>query len=554
LWNASPTITLRLSADYTHTDEQSTPQTLVATNAGPMAGTVASLYNTCISSNAATLAMLQLTAVCGPRGVAGTSIASVNVDGDPNNDRLPFGNQFITGDVDKSFAAGSNFSLLDAYGVSASLDWDVTENLNIKSITAYRDTEADFGTDIGGAPFVVADLSFTQNQDQISQELQFTANLFEDRLQWLFGLYYFQEDGSLTDFVPFLAGLVQVLGPNFFDNEAAGAFTQLDFALTDKIGLTAGVRYTDEDKEFEGRQRDLNMLPVKMGFPTALFPDPNDLTRLYPLGVNKRNFTDTSIRLGAQYSFTEDVLAYTSYSEGFKSGGFTTRLLVPEVAIVNGMLVPGPAPDFDPETANTYEVGLKSQWFNKRLQLNLAAFETRYDDIQVTVQRGISPTFENAGDGKITGAEAEFQAILGTNLQVSGSIGYLDARYTRLEMGSLIELSDDFVNAPEFASNLNVDYTWRFGLGQLTVHGDWSNKSQVANDAVNNVVLLQGAVNTYNAALAFTPTGKNWEIVLGGRNLSDERYIVSGFQNDGIGVSSAVFSRPREWYLTFRIR
>ena len=554
LWNASPTVTLRVSADYTHTDEESAPQTLVATNSGPTAGTVASLYNTCISSDTAALAALNLTAVCGPRGVAGTSIASVNVDGNPNNDRLLFNNQFITGDVDKSFAAGSNFSLLDAYGLSASVDWDVTENLNIKSITAYRDTEADFGTDIGGAPFVVADLSFTQNQDQFSQELQFTASLFEDRLQWLFGLYYFQEDGSLTDFVPFVAGLVQVLGPNFFDNEAVGAFTQLDYALTDKIGLTAGVRYTDEDKEFEGRQRDLNMLPVKMGFPIALFPDPNDLTRLYPLGVNKRNFTDTSIRLGAQYRFTEDVLSYVSYSEGFKSGGFTTRLLAPEVAIVNGMQVPGPAPDFDPETANTYEVGLKSQWFNRRLQLNLAAFETRYDDIQVTVQRGISPTFENAGDGKITGAEAEFQAILGPNLQVSGSIGYLDARYTRLEPGSLIELSDDFVNAPEFASNLNVDYTWRFRLGQLAVHGDWSNKSQIANDAVNNIVLLQGAVNTYNAALAFTPTGKNWEIVLGGRNLSDERYIVSGFQNDGIGVSSAVFSRPREWYLTFRIR
>src|SRR5262249_3757345 len=161
---------------------------------------------------------------------------------------------------------------------------------------------------------------------------------------------------------------------------------------------------------------------------------------------------------------------------------------------------------------------------------------------QVTVQRGISPTFENAGDGKITGGEVEFQAVLTANLQVSGSLGFLDARYTSLQPGSLIELSDDFVNAPDFASNLSVDYNMRLGFGDLALHGDWSNKSQVANDAVNNIVLLQGAVNTYNAAIAFTPTGKNWEVVLGGRNLSDERYIVSGFQNDGVGVSSAVFS------------
>jgi iron complex outermembrane receptor protein len=554
LWNASPTLRVRLSADYTHTDEDSAPQTLLATNTAPTSGTIASLYNTCISLPLTTLTTLNLAAACGPRGVAGTALAGVNVDSNPDNDRLLFGDQFITGDIDKSFAAGSNFSLLDAYGVSATVDWEINDAIALKSISAYRDTEADFGTDIGGAPFVVADVSFIQNQDQFTQELQFTGSLVEDRLKWLLGLYYFQEEGTLTDFVPFLAGLVQVLGPNFFDNKATGAFTQLDFALTEKIGLTAGVRYTDEDKEFEGRQRDLNMLPVKTGFPLNLFPDPNDLTRLYPLGVNQRNFTDTSLRLGAQYRFTDEILTYVSYSEGFKSGGFTTRLLVPEVAVVNGVMVPGPAPDFDPETAETVEVGLKSQLFDSRLQLNLAVFDTRYDDIQVTVQRGISPTFENAGDGKITGAELEVQTVLGSNLQLSGSLGYIDARYSRLEPGSQVELSDMFVNTPEWATNLSADYAMRLGAGNLMLHGDWSNKSKVANDAVNNPLFVQSAINLYNASIGFAPTGGAWEVRLGGRNLSDERYIVSGFQNDGIGVSTAVFSRPREWYLTLRIK
>jgi iron complex outermembrane receptor protein len=554
LWNASPTLRVRLSADYTHTDEDSAPQTLLATNTAPTSGTIAALYNTCISLPVSTLTMLNLAAACGPRGVAGTALAGVNVDSNPDNDRLLFGDQFITGDIDKSFAAGSNFSLLDAYGVSATVDWEINDAITLKSISAYRDTEADFGTDIGGAPFVVADVSFIQNQDQFTQELQFTGSFVEDRLKWLLGLYYFQEDGTLTDFVPFLAGLVQVLGPNFFDNKATGAFTQLDFALTEKIGLTAGVRYTDEDKEFEGRQRDLNMLPVKTGFPLNLFPDPNDLTRLYPLGVNQRNFTDTSLRLGAQYRFTDEILTYVSYSEGFKSGGFTTRLLVPEVAVVNGVMVPGPAPDFDPETAETVEVGLKSQLLDSRLQLNLAVFDTRYDDIQVTVQRGISPTFENAGDGKITGAELEVQSVLGSNLQLSGSLGYIDARYSRLEPGSQVELGDMFVNTPEWSTNLSADYAVRLGAGNLMLHGDWSNKSKVANDAVNNPLFVQSAINLYNASIGFAPTGGAWEVRLGGRNLSDERYIVSGFQNDGIGVSTAVFSRPREWYLTLRIK
>jgi iron complex outermembrane recepter protein len=137
---------------------------------------------------------------------------------------------------------------------------------------------------------------------------------------------------------------------------------------------------------------------------------------------------------------------------------------------------------------------------------------------------------------------------------VSGSIGYLDARYSRLEPGSLVELGDDFVNTPEWATNLNVDYEWRLSAGQLNFHGDWSHKTKVANDSVNNPVFVQSAVNLYNASLGFSPRSGRWDIILGGRNLSDERYIVSGFQNDGVGISSAVFSRPREWYLTVRIR
>jgi iron complex outermembrane recepter protein len=555
LWDISDDVVLRFSADLTHTDEDSTPQTLVATNVDPASGTVASLYNACISLPTGVLAMLQLTGACGPRGTVGTPLASANADADPFNDRLPYGNQYITGDIDTSFAKGSNYSKLDAFGLSATLDWALGEAVNLKSITAYRDSEANFGSDLGGAPFVVADLSFTQNQDQFSQELQLTGTAFDDRFKWLVGAYYFQEDGDLTDYVPFLEGLVQVFGPNFFDNRAAGAFTHLNFKVTDWFSVTAGLRYTDEHKEFEGRQQDLNSLPAKTGFPIPLHPIPTDTTRLYPLGVNTKDFTDTSPKVGVEFQPSQDILVYASYSEGFKSGGWTTRLLVPETAVVNGMTVPGPAPDFDPETATAYEVGLKSRLFDNRARLNVAVFDTRYDDIQVTVQRGISPTFENAGDGKITGAEVELAALLGDDLEIGVGLGYLDARYTSLQVGSLVEKSDKFVNTPEFAGSVTADYHLNLtGGAALLFHGDWAHRDDVANDAVNNAVLNQDAIDLFNASVGYTSSDGRWELLLGGRNLSDKRYIVSGFQNDGIGISSAVYSRPREWYLTLRIK
>lgn len=554
LWNIADGIALRISGDFTHTDEEGTPQTLVATNVDPASGTLASLYNACISLPANVLAQIGVTANCGPRGTVGTPLASANVDADPSNNHLLYGNQFITNDIDTSYAAGSNYSLLDAWGVSATFDWELSDALALKSITAYRESDADFGADLGGAPFVAADLSFTQIQHQFSEELQLTGTAIDERLHWLFGGYYFTEGGSLTDYVPFMAGLVQVYGPNFFDNRAAAAFTHLNLKLTERIGLTAGARYTDEHKEFEGQQHDLNMLPIKSGFPASLHPDPTDLTRLYPLGVNEKDFTETSLRLGGEYHFTQDIMAYVSYSEGFKSGGWTTRLLVPEVAIVNGAPAPGPAPDFDPETAEAYELGLKSLLLDGKLQLNVAAFETHYDDIQVTVQRGISPTFENAGDGQITGGEIELQTVIGSNFELTGSVGYLDARYTSIEPGSLVELSDKFVNTPEWATNLSGDYHLRMQAGAVTLHADWSHKGDIANDAVNNAVFLQDSVDLFNASIGFGPANGSWEFLVGGRNLSDERYVVSGFQNDGIGISSAVYSRPREWYVTVRMR
>ncbi len=563
LWMAGDDVEVTLTADYSTVDEQGTPGTLVGTNTGlgPDGNpTIAAVYNICINSTPATLPP-PLAAVCGPRAVGrtagpglnadGAPLLGVNTDADPTNDRLSFGDAFIS-DKDVSFATGSNFSKVDTSGVAMTLDWSLPGDLDFKSISAMRKLSAKFGIDLDGSPINIADTSFDTNQTQYSQELQLTGLAFESRLNWVVGLFYFHERGDLTDYVPFGEGLVQVFGENLFTNESFAGFVNMNYSLTERLGLTLGVRHTDEDKQFEGRQRDLNAFPNKLGVPAAAHPDPSDVTRIYPLGEQSKDFKDRSIRLGIEYQLQDETLLYASFSQGTKSGGFTTRLLVPEPN-------PNVAPDFDEETADSYEIGFKSRMFDDRLQLNMAAFYTIYDDIQVTVQRNISPTFENAGEGVIRGVEAEFESLITDTFRLSGGVGVLDAQYSSLEPGTVLDRGDRFVNTPNFSANLTANYTLPFVAdymalnGEFRVQASWNHKSNVANDAENNPLFFEDHINVVNAAVTYTSYASNWEATLGVRNLTDTRFVASGFENPGIGFSNAIFSRPREFYLSMRI-
>jgi iron complex outermembrane receptor protein len=544
-WHASDKFALSVSGDFTHIDEQATPATLLnVDDAAPLAGA----YNACISLPPAVLASIGLGAVCGPRATVGSALAGVNVDGTNTNDRLLYNNQFLTKNIDTSYAAGSNFSLLTSWGVSGIADWDVASKVALKSITAYRKVGSKFGVDISGSPIVGGDTSFDTNQKQFSQELQLTGR---GRLNWLVGAYYFKENGDLTDFVPFVEGIVQVYGQNFFDNKAWALFTNLDFKVSNKFSIAGGLRYTGEDKQFEGKQKDLNAFPSKVGFPAFLHPDPNDLTRIYPLGVNTKKFTDWSPKVNASLHLTDHVMAYASFSQGFKSGGWTTRLLVPEVT-ADGR--PGPAPGFDPETATAYEVGLKSRFLDQRVQLNTAAFWTNYDQIQIVVQKGVSPTFENAGDGRIRGFEAELQAQASDSLSLDSSFGYLDAAYTRLEDKATITLNNKFVNTPKYTFHLGAEFARSLkSRARLALRADYTRKDTIYNDAENTPQLIQDPVNLLNAALTYTSTNGRWSAALGGRNITDERYIYSGFRNPGAGLTIGNYSRPAEWFFKLRI-
>lgn len=558
LWEASPDLTLKIAGDYAKSKEQSSPITLVATDTDPLAPapTYAAVYNTCISAPGLVFnpggPLAFLGPICGPRGggvpgaaplpgLAGYNFANANP-------RLVFGDQFITDNIDTTYGNGGNLSDVETWSVTGVVDLRLSEDIALKSTTGYRKVDSLLANDLDGSPIMIATTMAALAEKQFSQELQLTIDAFDNRLKSVVGAYYFYEKNSNFENAYISEGLGQFFGPYRNTNKSYAIYTHNSFNITDALSITLGGRYTKDKKVFEAGQSDLNLSLLKLGlFTPGQLPDPNDPTRIYPLGVQRDTYNNFSMRVGAEYRITDRIMVYASFAEAFKSGGYTTRLSIPTPGNV--------APRFGPEEAKTYEVGLKSQFLDRRLQLNLAAFSTDYTDLQVTVVRGISPFIENAGEARIRGFEAELQAVPIERVRLSASLGYIDAKYTKLDPDVSFGLNNSFVNTPKWSASAAADIDlFEAAGGTITVHGDYSYKSNQARDAVNTPLLFSGEQNLVGANIRWTREDKALELVAGVQNLTNNRYIITGTQVDAIGATSVTWSRPREYYLTARLR
>ena len=542
----------------------------------------AGLYNFCIGSTGAQIAARNASALC---GVAGTqfnpqyqlpSYASANVDGNPANDRLPWDGRYLIADKDRSYATGNSYSDLKTWGLSSIVDFDLGENVALKSITAYRELHWNAGLDADGSPLNFGQLSFTMNQKQFSQELQLLGSAMDQKLRYVLGAYYFRESGDLHDYVTFSEGLIQVDGPNALKTRNYAFFGQVDYRPIDLIGITIGGRYTNERKQFEGGQQELNGFNYKLfgcagpdgtinpggPFPLApvpcqaalAFPDPTNPVRVYTPGVNHKKFSNFSPKLGVQLHPSEDVMLYGSWSKGYKTGGWTTRLTNPQGNV---------APDFNEEKATTWEAGVKSSLLDRHLQLNAALFSTQYRDIQLNIQVGTSPTISNAGDARIRGFELEMVAAPVNGLTINGSIGYIDAQYTSvspataavggaspLQAGTLV--GEDLPKTPKWKINISPRYEARLANGgSLVLLADWTHSSSAWNDTQRTYLLRRVASDIVNASISYREPDGHWSLTAGGTNLTDKRFLTSGGSNIAAGAIFGTYNRPREWYLRF---
>lgn len=590
-WDNGRGFKATLSGDFTNVDQDSTASTLLATTegvSGPFAGVngndlgpafgfpiqtgldvitgnsgflFAGLYNFCIGASAAQISARNATNLCGPRSsVAGYNtlggLGSANVDSNPANNRLPYDSRFVTGNIDTTYANGNNFSKLQQGGVTLVLDADLGSNAAIKSISAYRRVDFAAGVDADGSPLNLLGVSFTVKQYQLSQELQLTGKALGGRLHYVLGAYAFKEAGDLRDFVTFGEGLLQIDGPGQVKTVNYAGFGQLDFRVNDLIGLTLGGRFTHEDKIYHGAQSDLNGFNYKLFncvpagaacAPLVGFPIPSQPFRYYPELPDQQTFDNFSPKAGIQIHPTEKLMLYGSWSRGYKTGGWTTRLSNPLPV----------APTFEPEKAETFEIGVKSTLLDRHLQLNAAAFTTTYKGIQLNFQQGISPTIQNAGDARIKGFEIEATVAPGGGFSVQGSVGYVDAYYTSvlgpaqvapnpLQLGVFAGAA--LPKAPKWKVNLSPRYEASLGSAKLVVVADWTHTTSMRNDTEGTLLLIRPVTDIVNASVTFKPLGDHWDLTVGGTNLTDQRYIVTGQAQIAGGAIYGTYSRPREWY------
>ena len=485
-----------------------------------------------------------------------------------------------TGDLFTTNATGPNRNNSDVYGASATVDWSLSDALDLRSITAWRGQEVDFGRDGDNSPFTIRETDNEGQQKQFSQELQLIGTSFEDRFEWVLGAFFFDETAEDFNEVRLVEGLFDALetlsvplpclnpttapppcaDPTFFfgvapggagnpsnvgldldfdgllrvENESYAAFGTGNLALSDALNLSFGLRYTEDEKYVRSFQLRNNS--------GALITD----TEV------SETFDNWSPKLGLDYQANPDLLAYASYSRGFKAGGFNGR-----------PLSPGELTSFDPEILDAFEVGLKSD-LSDRVRLNGAVFFNLYEDIQLTAAvedevGNLIVTVDNAAEAEVFGVELEAQLAPTDGFDVFASVGYLDASYTDTGTAQNITEDSEFVKAPSWQTSVLARYTgpeFQAGAfsGQVTGQVDWSWRDDVFNDVVNSPEVRQDAYHLVNASLFLEPSDDRWQLVAYVRNAFDEAYIVNGVDGGAFGISEAVVGRPREYGLSARVR
>ena len=505
---------------------------------------------------------------------------SLSVDGKrdrPDTSRSPVRETSVTGFADPvgapftptTFPAATNpyrvdvnandMSDLTAWGVTLKAGVDLSDAWSLESITSYRDMDFDLALDTDGSPLPILDILVLQDQDQFSQELRATYDA-HDGLTAVAGLYYFHDDdltfsgvdnGSLSVFgFPVTAfGLAtSSLADTHQTTESMAAFADASYDLTQKLTLSAGVRYTYEEKE--SRRRFENF------FDPAISVVENTPPFLSGVGVpgntltGKANFDAVTPRLSISYRASDDAMLYASASRGFKSGGFDGR----------GTTDFGFQP-FDPETVWGYELGLKSTLADGRVIANAALFYNDYQDLQVT-SFGADPVsgtfvslFTNAAKARTQGAELELTARATAALTLNAAVGYLDAKYEEFNTlvgGVVTDVSDrEMANAPEWTASLGLTYEHRLSPMLLgTVHVDGAYRGKTYTEITASEVLAQDSYTLANAFVSVRTDDDRWELRAGAQNLTDEKVRVQGFNlSEFPGYQLAFYSARRTWNL-----
>lgn len=440
-------------------------------------------------------------------------------------------------------------------GISVAVEWQATDQVMLKSITAYREDESETPIDFDSLPPQDFDVPAIYKNDQFSQEFQLVYE--GEKLQGLVGLYYLDANAfhSFDVVLEGVFGGITAYTLGDVDTKTWAIFADLSYDLTETVSLNLGGRYTSDKRTTTVlRQSFFGLNSPAFGNDGAvLFAQPADFTA----SRKDKKFTP---RVSLQWQPNDDLNLYASYSQGFKGGGFDPR--GDDRAVVG----------FKPETVDSFELGLKSTLADGRATVNLAGFFSNYKDVQVPGsvaidddEDGVNDTFigtvTNAGKAEIWGLEFEGTMLVTDELTAKASAGYINADYKEFVVES-VNVADErfFQNTPEWTASFSLNYVRDLNLfdhdGELNLTGAVAYRSKTFQFEIPLPLLDQNSYALVDASIVWTGEDNGLQVGLHAKNLTNKEYKVAAY-NFALGlegVTSAFYGNPRTFTLTVGYR
>lgn len=465
----------------------------------------------------------------------------------------------------------------DAY--TAILNWDLGATA-LTAIAGAVYTDDYFLNDFDQTEYFFFPTSRDQTHDQQSIELRLASDYEDSPFDWVAGVFFMQQEHELTQNFPTLGFTA---GGTFFatadyatqDSESAAVFGQLIYAMTDRLNLTAGIRYSDESKDFY-RDPAISLSTITWDPATHLsYKEAGRLARasLDDGDIDADLDTDhLDYKLAVDYQLQESVMVYAQFATGFKAGEFGAR--------ANSTLTALPTDD---EEAKSFEAGLKSEWWDNRIRVNVAAFWANYEHLQFGVfvpstnATGQETVNLNVGEATTQGIELDVSAQLHERFVLNFNAGYLDAEYdefcadlngpgrypapptsdcgavTALPNGTYLVDEDhtdlEMSRAPEYKFHIGGEYTLPLpdGMGELVALLSYTYTDEYFSDGtLNHPAAKTGDFGYWDGSVAWTDPCGDLRVALWGKNLSDEEEV-AGLTPTANFFNQRFWFAPRTW-------
>lgn len=473
-----------------------------------------------------------------------------------------------------------------AYGLAMNVSADISDAFTVRSISAWRKDTSYTPIDFDALPAIDVDVPAVYRNEQISQEFQLLYN--SDRVNGMVGFYYLDATAA-TSFDVLLGTTGTPLGLPGFNSYTAGdvgtstwsVFGDFTFDFSDQLSLSLGGRYTyDKRKSFIYKSSRISGTSPEFG---GVNP-PIDIA----VATNfhgERVFKEFTPRASLAFKPDDRNMMYASYSKGFKGGGFDPRGAGTSAPDVNNDGVRSYQEiydflGFEPEKVDTYEIGYKGSLLDNRLNISIAGFYSDYTDVQIPgsvacTTNGLASfcgITTNAGKATIKGLEVETTATLardfagdGSRFTFSGALGYIDTKYKEFIGPTGVDVADQrtFQNTPKWTGSGTLAMSSLPVMGGgIDLSTTLSYRSLTHQFEVPIAALDQPGYVLWDASIVWRSEGDRFSLGLHGKNLTDKRYITSGYNymNGAVstlgteGVLTAFYGNPRQVFVTAGVK